>query len=186
MDKKVRIECTGIIESVLNWNNEVYISLKVKDKTNKFKISRNYCNPRKLYVGDVVKVMGTICEYNDEDNGYSAAISLGSVQKLLGKNKPKNNKMDFAGDFSFIGFIEEISKADSEFYQLLLKTAGEDESVHTIYVLAEDYESSLITYNPRELVHIQGKVSYTAYSEFFFDNIPISKLRNYAIYIEIL
>ena len=113
MDKKVRIECTGSIESVLNWNNEVYISLKVKDKTNKFKISRNYCNPKKLYVGDVVKVMGTISEYNDEVDGYSATISLGSVQKLLGKNKPVNNKLDGSYDFSFVGTILTAQEIDS-------------------------------------------------------------------------
>lgn len=185
MDKKVRMECTGTINSVLCWHNEVYISLETYQGIVKFKIPRAYCNPKKLYAGDLVKVRGTISEYNDtnKDTLYSATVSIGSVQKLLGKNKPVNNNLDGSYDFSFVGTILKACEIDEEFYQIKFQEATEDNTVHTIYMLKEDFEKAMEKYDFRRLIHIAGKTSITSNHKYFFE-IPVSNIKNYATHMD--
>ena len=185
MDRKVRIECTGTINSVLLWNKEVYISIETYQGIAKFKIHRIHWNPKKLYVGDVVKVMGTISEYNntEEDVIYSATITVGSVHKMLGKNKPVNNKLDGSYDFSFVGTILTASEIDSEFYQIKFQEATEDNDVHTVYVLKEEFEKAIENYDFGRLIHLSGKTSITSNHKFFFE-IPVSNIKNYATSIK--
>ena len=61
MDKKVTTQIQGIIHSILAWNKAVFITLQVGEGLVKIKMPTSQCNNhRKLYVGDIVRIRGTI------------------------------------------------------------------------------------------------------------------------------
>ena len=181
MERKVHIEVTGKIHSILQWNNEVHITIKISNGLVKIKIPRAYCNPKKLYVDDVVKVMGKINDYRTDDKEYlySATISVGSVSKKLGKNKPINHNLDFCDTFSFIGNIVSIYECDSEFCKIKFQEANDNTNIHSIYILKEELQKTMNVFDFRRLIHISGKVSFVV-NHTLFMNESVSKIEYYA------
>lgn len=182
MDKKVTTQIQGIIHSILAWNKAVFITLQVAEGLVKIKMPTSQCNNhKKLYVGDVVRIRGTISKYNSKEDDvlYSVSIGLGNVQKLIGKNKPQNTRLDFSDDFSYVGTIQSVTKTDDEFYQIIFKENADDGDVHTIYMLCDHFEKAMEHYDFRRLQYISGKMCYVSASKYTME-LPTSYLKHYA------
>lgn len=183
MDKKVTTEVQGIVKSILCWNSAVFITLETGNGLVKLKMPTAYFNNyKKIYVDDVIKIRGVVSNFknNDGDFSYSATIRRGTVQRLIGKNKSKNQKLDYANDFCYVGAIKTAKQVDEEFYQIIFKEAGEDGDIHTIYMLKEDFDKAIENYDFRRLIKISGKTSITSCHRRFYD-IPVTYFKNFAI-----
>lgn len=185
MEQKAIVEIDGIIQSVLQWNNWIELSLDVNGQTVKLKIPRSYCNPRKLYLNDYVRISGDVAKYNEDDKDilYSIVFAKAVVHKLLGKKKLQNDKLDYLDNFSFVGTIESATEIDDEFYQIKFKEANDYADVHTIYMLKEDFIKAMEKYDFRRLINIKGKTSIISYHKYFYD-VPVSYIKNYALNME--
>ena len=186
MDKKVTTQIQGIIHSILAWNKAVFITLQVGEGLVKIKMPISQCNNhKKLYVGDVVRIRGSISNHKiDDDNFlYSVTIGCGNVQKLIGKNKPQNTRLDFSDDFAYVGTIQSVTKTDDEFYQIIFKEDADDGDVHTIYMMNDHFEKDMENYDFRRLIYITGKMCYVSCSKYTME-LPTSYLKHYATTIK--
>ena len=182
MGHKSKIQLQGVIQSILRWNSAVFITLKVATGKVKIKMPVSYCNNyKRLYVGDVIKVRGTIAKYNNKEDDviFSVTVSKGTVQKLIGKNKPQNNRLDFNDDFNYVGTIKSAKEYDDEFYQMIFKEVGDDGDIHTIYMVKDQFEKAIDNYDFRRLHYISGKMCYISCNKYVMD-LNVSYLKHYA------
>ena len=186
MDKEFTVNEQGIIDSIMCWNNTVFIILKTNEGIIKIKMPAVYCNNhKKLYVGDVIRIIGKATNYNNREDGilYSAQINKGNVQLLIGRNKKKNEHFDYIGEFCYIGEIQNVNQIDSDFYKIDFRECY-DGDIHTIYVTKECYEKFLKKHtDTRRLVCVKGRSMAISAFKFYFD-VPITYVKNYAVRLE--
>lgn len=182
--EKTKSETMGEIISVMQFNSWVYMTLKVYGEISKIEIPRLYCCPKNLKRGDVIKLTGNIEKYEKANNKNPSRTiySRCTVERILTKGV-KNNKIDFAANFSFLGYILFDQQIDCEFYQLTFELVTGERDIVTIYIDKYHWEEFKKSWDAKRLINICGKMSVTSYYKHSYD-IPISDIRNYAVSLE--
>lgn len=185
-DKFARYEISGQIISVTQRNKKVELILNVLNNKVQVIIPRACCNPNRLYRDDVVRITGTVADYNEDNKRYKYTVifARGAVRRYLGGNET-NDKIDFVADISLVGALQAYSAddCDDEFYEIIFRTVNPDE-VQTLYMLKSDFDDFMNDeFDYRRLVHVQCRSSVIQWHDFVLD-IPVSKIKNYVVNIK--
>ena len=179
MDKITSFELVGKILSITQRNSMVHIIVENNNDKILVEVPRKNCNPRKWARNNFVKIVGKVSKWTDAENDckYKVSFSQAVITKLFTEDS-FNEKIDYAGDFSFVGYITHAAKYDDEFYRVVIQTE-ECREFFTIYIEKDAFEKIMYNFDCLRLINFSGKIAITSYCQYCLD-VPVSRIQYFA------